>query len=171
MIDGSNVFMDLRVDDLYKLQFELDQRIFDIHNVNRKQTQRERMLALLIELGEMINETRCFKFWSNKGPNYREVILEEYGDGLHFLLSLGIDLNDQQQIKQSMVVNDDVVGLILKVYQKMIDLSIDFNIESLNIAFAYYLALAEKLDFSADDIRTYYFKKNQINHQRQDHRY
>ena len=29
-------------------------------------------LALLVELAELANETRCFKFWSEKGPSERE---------------------------------------------------------------------------------------------------
>ena len=58
---------------------------------NRKIVKRK-MLALLVEIGELANETRCFKYWSNKPASEREVILEEYVDGLHFILSIGIDL-------------------------------------------------------------------------------
>ncbi len=48
----------------------------------------KRDLALTIELAELANETRCFKYWSSKGPSEREVILEEFVDSIHFLLSL-----------------------------------------------------------------------------------
>src|SRR5699024_11074132 len=48
-------------------------------------------LALLVELGELANETRCFKFWSKKPGSDRAVILEEFVDNLHFILLLGIE--------------------------------------------------------------------------------
>ena len=51
----------------------------------------EKGLALLVELAELANETRCFKFWSLKGPSENTIILEEYVDSIHFLLSLGIE--------------------------------------------------------------------------------
>ena len=74
---------------LFKLQ-KLDDRIAKNMTYNRKIVKRK-MLALLVEIGELANETRCFKYWSNKPASEREVILEEYG-GLHFILSIGIDL-------------------------------------------------------------------------------
>ncbi|MEG2909687.1 MAG: dUTP diphosphatase, partial [Erysipelotrichaceae bacterium] len=88
--------MKLYVKDLYEMQDKLDQRIFDEHGITRIETMNRRMLALLIEIGELANETRCFKFWSNKGASSKDVILEEYADGIHFLLSLGIDLKDKE---------------------------------------------------------------------------
>ena len=45
----------------------------------------------LLNLRNLANETRCFKFWSTKGPSDDAVILEEYVDSIHFLLSLGIE--------------------------------------------------------------------------------
>ena len=44
-----------------------------------------------MEIAELANETRCFKFWSNKGPSAKNTILEEYADCLHFLLTIGLD--------------------------------------------------------------------------------
>lgn len=36
-------------------------------------------IEMLVELGEFVNETKCFKFWSNKQSN-KEKVLEEYAD-------------------------------------------------------------------------------------------
>lgn len=164
--------MHLQVDDLYKLQNELDQRIFDLHDTTRAKTKNERLLALLIELGEMINETKCFKFWSVKAPSTKDVILEEYGDGLHFLLSLGIDLNDHEASKTSNPLNElSLSELALNAYQSITTMITCFDLETFNQAFSTFLCLGDKLGYTSDDIRLYYFKKNQINHQRQDTNY
>ena len=164
--------MHLQVDDLYRLQNELDQRIFDLHDTTRNKTKNDRLLALLIELGEMINETKCFKFWSLKPSSDKAIILEEYGDGLHFLLSLGIDLQDDETFKKTSVSSDlSLSELALNTYQAIVKMITNFDFDAFNMAFVAFLCLGDKLGYSSDDIRTYYFKKNMINHQRQDNHY
>jgi dimeric dUTPase (all-alpha-NTP-PPase superfamily) len=49
----------------------------------------ERLLALQVEVSELANATRCFKYWSQKESEPRERLLDEYADCLHFLLSVG----------------------------------------------------------------------------------
>ncbi len=77
---------------LFTMQRELDAYIQKSQSV-KEDVFKEKGLALLVELAELANETRCFKFWSAKGPSEREVILEEYVDSIHFILSLGIEKN------------------------------------------------------------------------------
>ena len=80
----------MQLTQLYKMQFELDSFISN----NRQEGTdvfKEKGLALLVELAELANETRCFKFWSMKGPSEIAIILEEYVDSIHFILSLGIE--------------------------------------------------------------------------------
>ena len=75
---------------LYSMQRELDSYIQQQRD-EQSDVFLEKGLALLVELAELANETRCFKFWSLKGPSENTIILEEYVDSIHFLLSLGIE--------------------------------------------------------------------------------
>lgn len=164
--------MKLKIDDLYELQQELDKRIFLLHEVDRPSTRIDRLLALLVEVGEMINETKCFKYWSLKPASSKEIVLEEYGDGVHFLLSLGIDLNDQSIFILNQVdTQSSLSELTLAVYQNICALKDDFSIDQYHKTFSSFLTLGERLAFTQEDIRSYYLKKNRINHQRQDDNY
>lgn len=49
----------------------------------------EKLLSLQVEVSELANATRCFKYWSVKGPEPKEKMLDEYADIIHFLLSVG----------------------------------------------------------------------------------
>ena len=89
--------MNIDLSILYKRQEELDDEIARNHNINYETTFARRFLALLVEFGELANETRCFKYWSNKKSSPKEVVSDEYSDGLHFLLSLGIVLNPDKK--------------------------------------------------------------------------
>src|SRR5690625_912237 len=73
------------------MQSNLDEYISKNHNLENESLFEEKFLALLVELGELANETRCFKFWSTKSSSERETVLEEYVDNIHFLLSIGIE--------------------------------------------------------------------------------
>src|SRR5690606_41193415 len=79
---------------LFTLQRELDERIWREHHLTGDYFS-ERVLALQVEVAELANETRCFKYWSLKPPSERSKILEEYVDGIHFILSLGLTLGFQ----------------------------------------------------------------------------
>ena len=80
----------LNLKPLFDAQKALDATIHEQHQTNYAKTHDDRVLALLVELGELANTTRCFKFWSLKGSEVEAIVLDEYADALHFLLSIGI---------------------------------------------------------------------------------
>ena len=83
----------MNLQNLFVMQEKLDNHIMEEHNLYGKTLFSEKLLALQVEIAELANETRCFKFWSNKGPSSKETILEEYVDCLHFILTIGLEKN------------------------------------------------------------------------------
>ena len=63
----------MNLDKLYKLQEELDNHIWNKYKILEKMTKEELLdntiLALLVEVGELANATRCFKHWSTRSTN------------------------------------------------------------------------------------------------------
>jgi len=90
----------MNVEKLYSMQYALDTHIEEKHGLKEDLFNRK-MLALLVELGELANETRCFKFWSLKAASEKAVILEEFVDGVHFILSLGLESGFRYEDGQS----------------------------------------------------------------------
>ena len=78
----------MNVKKLCEMQMVLDERIIKEHQLEGKDLEENKILALLVEISELANETRCFKHWSTKGPSEESVLLEEYVDSLHFFLSI-----------------------------------------------------------------------------------
>ena len=78
----------MNVKRLSEMQEVLDDRIIKEHQLEDKNLEENKIFALLVEISELANETRCFKHWSKKGPSEESVILEEYVDSLHFFLSI-----------------------------------------------------------------------------------
>lgn len=157
---------------LFRLQRDLDERITKGHDLNGDYSE-ERLLALIVEVGELANETRCFKYWSVKPPAPREAILEEYVDGIHFILSIGLALG-LEQIDEPLTAADEETGIVEQLLQVFDDV-VHFRKENTETAyralFSSYLTLGSMLGFSEKDIELAYLEKNKVNHKRQDEGY
>lgn len=163
--------MKFKLENLFEQQQELDAYIFENHDLVRYETLLDRMLALLVELGELANETRCFKFWSVTPASKQEVIAQEFVDGIHFLLSLGIDLQDDSTSIDSLEVQGSMTDQFLAVFEAVVDLSKQFDSKHYQRAFALFLGIADKLGLEEQQIREHYVSKNKTNHKRQENNY
>ncbi len=125
-------------------------------------------LALVVELAELANETRCFKFWSEKGPSERTVILEEYVDSIHFLLSLGIEKGlDNLTDWPVEDKEEDLTTLFLLTNEAVITFLHESTKNTYEKIWILYGAIAEKLGFSNEDVLKAYISKNETNYERQ----
>ena len=77
--------------ELFKIQEDLNSYLIEISNINKSEEEMlsNLFLALQVEVGELANATRCFKYWSRKSSDPKERLLEEYADILHFVLNIG----------------------------------------------------------------------------------
>ncbi len=157
--------------ELYSLQLGLDEEIASKHNVSYESTFHRRLLALLVELGELANETRCFKYWSNKSASDKETIIDEYVDGLHFLLSLGIPLKTDKYVYEFSKSYVDLSKQFLNLYSLVSSLHEHYEIEQYIECFNTFLTLGASLGFTSEDIIKAYKNKLEINYQRQNNNY
>ncbi|TES58191.1 dUTPase [Halalkalibacterium halodurans] len=162
----------MNLNKLFTLQQTLNERIQTEHGLTGYDLFHEQLLALKVELGELANETRCFKYWSKKGPSPTTVILEEYVDGLHFVLTLGLTLRmTDVEIKQMDHETNTLTEQFLLVFRAISELEQSRTEQAFRTLFSHYIALGEKLNFSTVEIERAYLDKNKVNHQRQDEGY
>lgn len=170
---------------LFETQKELRNRIA----YNESDRFNKLVLALLVELGECANEWRGFKFWSkNQSPRtkatrnvammeedkiYYNPLLEEYVDGLHFLLELGIELGEEEITVDSDYTEGTPNETFVKLYKQIADLLFcDFPEGEYEEVFNLYVGLGElQLGFTWEEVEAAYFEKNAVNHRRQDDGY
>ena len=157
--------------ELYSLQAGLDKEIAKNHDITYETTIERRLLALIVEIGEFANETRCFKFWSSKGPSPKDVIMDEYADGMHFLLSLGIPLGAKKYEYKLRKSHKDLTTQILETYKACIALKTHFDLKHYEKAFQVYLNLSQAVKMKPQDIIDSYKKKLGVNYVRQQTNY
>lgn len=189
---------------LYEMQRTLDERIVKEKGLEGQDLLPQKILALQVELGECANEWRGFKFWSNrqtpKEPEYNwkpnedgsnlvwepelgyksYPLLEEYIDCLHFILSIGIELGNKEDIDLTLAdLNEslnyaltyfddrDIVDLFNSTFDKIGDLSQYTTRGNYIRSFEKTIRLSKALGFTWEQIEEAYLTKNQINHTRQ----
>ncbi|WP_444683995.1 dUTP diphosphatase [Alkalicoccus luteus] len=166
--------MDLQM--LFKRQQELDSYIEEKRQVKPEDVFEEKLLAFSVEAGELANEVRSFKFWSSRGPSDDRVILEEYVDGLHFLLSIGNTLAlspevDEVDLGQEKADKKEQTAAFLELFAAVSLLRIEPSAETYGALFSAYLNLAGQLGYSWEDVTLAYQAKNEENYSRQENGY
>lgn len=182
------------IGELYELQKQLDARIIKEKGLEGQDLLPNTILALQVEICELANEWRGFKFWSkdqkprteeniidqtaagnqifNIVVGKRNPLLEEYVDCLHFFLSIARQL-DVPVEKLEHTDSSTVEMGIIAVFSGL--LSSVGMIRVYEPAFYHswneFIALGECLGFTWDEIVAAYVAKNKINHERQSYGY
>lgn len=157
---------------LFSMQKELDLRIAGEHGLHNEDLFERKVLALLVEVGELANETRCFKYWSKKGASPKEVILEEYVDGLHFILSLGIEKGyENVSLEHQEQEQVNATTAFLTIYSCALAYKNDPTLNNYKQLILEFLLLGRGLGYSYKEVEDAYVKKNSVNHERQNSGY
>lgn len=163
---------------LFKKQRQLDDYIIDKKGLEGQDLVPNRLLALQVELGELANEWRGFKHWSDDQDPRREKMLEEYVDCLHFILSIGNDIEVFTRTDWGMYLELSVTDQFLAMFEAVSELSYSYRsdnqtkVQSDYIIVVYdFLGLGHSLKFSWEQIEQAYNKKWEINKKRQDEGY
>jgi dimeric dUTPase (all-alpha-NTP-PPase superfamily) len=172
------------IDELSIMQSSLEQHVqkrFGISDAAARDYIAEKLLALKVELGELANETRCFKFWSTKEKADQPIILEELVDNIHFALSIGLPLGYLLEMdtgkrlyypevrpwiakKELTCIFNDTFNAVAQFEQA----GVMGMYQSYIIMLQALLNLAAALGFSEQDLYEGYVLKNNKNHERQE---
>lgn len=157
----------MNLDELFKLQMKLDKKIVEGHALQSRSLVSEKTLALQVKIGELANETSCFKYWSTKMPSDKNVILEEYVDCIHFLLSIGLEFNFTDISVTTVLSDARLTDQFINIYIDINDFIICSSKDHYSTLFEDFLSLGLSIGLSEEDMLKHYLRKNNINHERQ----
>lgn len=176
---------------LFETQRQLDLRIEQQHPRQEGEDRiAKKILALQVELGELANEWRGFKFWSNnqqprikalrnpammpEDQEWYNPLLEEYVDGLHFILSIGLDIEvSDEDIEIALGIEEDQTSQ--STFDQFVLVMCWANLmhddNYYHELLASFIVLGEMLGFTWEQIEQAYIQKNEVNHKRQQEGY
>lgn len=152
--------------EVYDENKKLD-KLFDAdYDNNSDKTMKDNILELLVEIGEFCNETRCFKYWSNKKVN-KELALEEFADCILMLLCFynTKDISLDDNFKQ---FDSDIIDSFMKLYQVSSMLTTTLDADILKDTLSYLIHISELLNYTKEEIKDACLKKIKKNYSRFD---
>ena len=163
--------MKIELEPLFIAQAKLDATIAENHHISYETTRHRRIMACLVEIGELANATRCFKYWSNKGKESNEIVLDEFADGLHFFLSLGVDIKTSKKVYGLTKREENLTDQFLLVYHRLDEFRKKQDDKSYIKAFQTFLNLLPFLGYKWKQLEEAYYKKLGVNYNRQETNY
>lgn len=160
----------MNINELFQQQKALDQRIVKEKGLQGKDLFEDKVIALICELYECVNENRHFKFWSDNKQASKDNLLEEYIDTLHFALSIANDLghHSHEYIHES---EYNLNRLILNLTNIATVLPDDKKTTYIWSLVNQVIRLGYELGFAEEQVIAAYYEKNEINHDRQSNGY
>lgn len=167
--------LEINLRPLFFLQEKLDTRIksqYEYDEVLTKEHFQKKVLAFRVEIAELLNALRYHKYWSQALPQPREEILEEYVDGLHFMLSIGIEKGVRDYQYKGFYAENMTADDLTYIFETLMttpwqDLRKDDYLRGLEM----YIRLGEILLFKWDEVKEAYTEKNIKNLERQEQGY
>lgn len=176
---------------LFEFQRKLDQHIIKEKGLEGQYLVPQKTLALQVELGELANEWRGFKFWSEEQEPRTEAVrkrtteegrllnqwesynpmLEEYVDCLHFILTIGLDSGTDMAIINSNIKGHDITTQFNDIFDAISRFSSNRELYLYFALLKLFIGLGEMLGFTWEQIENAYMEKNKINHKRQENGY
>lgn len=157
-------------DTLFLMQKDLNDTIYKECGLSEKDLEHKQFLALMVEIGEFANETRCFKYWSKKDPSEKWKTLEEYVDILHFILTVGLRYRHHKLIKHyslHIAERTDLTRALICLYESVLDFRKAPSIENYLNLWMQFLSVGKVAGFNENDIYDAYVIKNKVNYERQ----
>lgn len=178
---------------LFETQAALDKHIMQEHPELRGQNNLDwKLLALQVELGECANEWRGFKKWSkdqkprtevltdnpdktdkNKPWLMRNLLLEEYVDCLHFILSIGLEIDTKATVDWDDIefFETDITEQFIEITSRILELRSWESSDTWAGLFSEFYVLGKMLGFTWKQVEEAYYAKNKVNHDRQESGY
>ena len=122
-------------------------------------------LELLVELGELANESRCFKYWINK-PVDHKLVLFEYADVivmvLYFFRELDISLDDDFPEENNLNLLDEFMYL----YEALSRFNKEYTKDLIKDIFINVIRLGKLLNLDMNEVISTCLEKININKER-----
>lgn len=118
-------------------------------------------IEFLVELGEFLNETKIFKYWSIKKPE-KEKVLEEYADNITICLTFFRELNMDLEKSYPHLETKDTIEIANYLYEKVSQVMHHSNIDLLSDIFGNLLYLGNLLGILEEEIINAVKEKHKI---------
>lgn len=146
--------------DIYNRNKKLDDIFMNKYMYAEKKYYEKNCLELIVELCELANESKCFKYWTVKKSN-KELVLEEFADSLLMVFYMFNTYNIDSVSTVNVDMSDDVLESFNILIRMCTNLMNRDNIDELFLKgiFTRLINIGKLLELSDDEIIDACYKK------------
>lgn len=146
-----------KLDEIYKKNKELDSLFLSIYGGKIDDILLKNMLELLVEIGELANEVKSFKYWKEVNVDKNKVI-HEFTDALLMILFFANTLDMTLNEDAIMPVELDVNKQLIYLFQLGAELPENYNKAKVSELLLNLIHLKDLLDLKDDEVYNYAIK-------------
>ncbi len=147
--------------EIYEENKRLDEVFINRYKDSDPDFIKKNCIEFLVEMGEFVNETKCFKYWTVKKPD-KEKVLDEFADCITILLTffnyLNLDLENMGEHYSS----TSILEVINNTYLLGTELLENCTEELVKKIFSNLMYISELLDLREEEVIDATFKKLKI---------
>lgn len=154
----------MELNSIYEINKKLD-IIFNERYSSDNFYYEKNVIALIIEISEFINETKCFKYWSIKSPK-KDYVLEELADSITMCLSFITYFKSDLNNIPSHINTKNIFLVINEIYKDASKLIDNKDVLLIKNILSNLFYLSELLNLEKDEIYNACYKKMDIINER-----
>ena len=125
--------------------------VLNVQRLNQK------ILAFLLDLGQVAEDSRCYLFWEKDEPIDHQQLLEDYLEGLTMLMSIGYELRIDSIKNHSEIPSPtDIYSLFFKIYHSILKVQSHYSSEDYQNTIDDYFTLGFQLNIQIEEILNSY---------------
>ena len=146
--------------EIYERNKKLDDIFMNKYSNIESKYYEKNCLELIVEICELANESKCFKYWTIKKPN-KDELLEEYADSLLMVLYMFNTYNVGLLEIIEMDLSDDILESFNNLIRMCTQLMSKINVSErlLKEIFTYLFHIGKLLELNDDEIIDACYKK------------
>ena len=147
---------------LYQRNKELDHIFISKYKDTEPRYFEKNCIEFLVEFGEFVNETKCFKYWSIKKPKMEDVY-EELADCITMILTMYYVLDLELAPLKEHHKSNDILEVINYIYSQGTKLMKELNEDLVKDLLSNLFYLSELLNLDKEEIyKTLSYKQDKV---------
>ena len=149
----------MNLNKLLNLQQNLDSQIMKVNVSNGQSLISKELLALQVNMGQLANETNCYKYWNTFSYFDNKAVLKHYVRCMHFIISLGVTKKYRNVDTKPSMLSYDITEQFINLFIDINDFIVCSSKDHFATLLEDFLSLGRFLNFTENEIEDAFSNK------------
>jgi dimeric dUTPase (all-alpha-NTP-PPase superfamily) len=149
----------MNLEKFFNLQQNLDNQIMKVNISNGQSLISKELLALQVNIGQLANETNCYKYWNNINYFDSNAVLKHFICCMHFIISLGVTKGYKDVGPRSSTLSNDITEQFNNLFIDINDFIVSSSKDHYATLLEDFLNLGKSLNLAESEIENAFSNK------------